>query len=153
LLIKEQLLSQPILYLSAYFERNRDEYYRLLLSVSQRGTWREWVEYFLQGVADESKDAILRANSVIDLWTDYRQKLQNERHSVSTLTLLDEIIKNPVMTYKKAENVLGFTNRAARQNVDKLVEIGLLQEVTERERYKIFVAPEIISILEGVELW
>ncbi len=151
LLIKEELLSQPILYLSAFFERNRDEYYRLLLSVSQKGTWREWVEYFLQGVAEESKDAIVRANSVIDLWTNYRQKLQNERHSVSTLTLLDELIKNPVMTYKKAENVLGFTNRAARQNVDKLVEIGLLREITERERYKIFVAPEIIAVLERVE--
>lgn len=151
LLIKEQLLSQPILYLSAFFERNRDEYYRLLLSVSQKGTWREWVEYFLQGVTEESKDAILRANSVIGLWTDYRRRLQDERLSVSTLTLLDEIIKNPVMTYKKAENVLGFTNRAARQNVDKLVEIGLLKEITERERYKIFVAPEIIAVLERVE--
>jgi Fic family protein len=151
LLIKEELLPQPILYLSAFFERNRERYYELLLAVSQKGVWQEWIEYFLQGVAEESKDAVIRANSVIDLWTTYRQKLQNERHSVSTLTLLDEIIKNPVMTYTKAQNILGVTNRAARQNVDKLVEIGLLKEVTDRERYKIFVATEIISILERVE--
>lgn len=151
LLIKEQLLTQPILYLSAFFERNRERYYELLLGVSQKGMWQEWIEYFLQGVAEESKDAVIRANSVIDLWTSYRQKLQNERHSVSTLTLLDEIIKTPVMTYTKAQTILGVTNRAARQNVDKLVEIGLLKEITERERYKIFVATEIISILERVE--
>lgn len=151
LLIKEELLSQPILYLSAFFERNRDEYYRLLLSVSQKGTWREWIKYFLQGVAEEAKDALERANLVIDLWTFYRQKIQNERHSVSTLTLLDEIIKTPVMTYPKAQKILGVTNRAARQNVDKLVELGLLREITERERYKIFVATEIISVLERVE--
>ena len=151
LLIKEQLLSQPILYLSAFFERNRERYYELLLGVSQKGVWQEWIEYFLQGVAEESKDAVIRANIVIDLWTNYRHKLQNERHSVSTLTLLDEIIKTPVMTYTKAQNILGVTNRAARQNVDKLVEIGLLKEITERERYKIFVATEIISILERVE--
>lgn len=151
LLIKENLLSQPILYLSSFFERNRDDYYRLLLSVSQKGTWQEWIEYFLQGVMEESKDAMIRANAVIDLWTNYRQKIQSERHSISTLTLLDEIIKTPVMTYPKAQNVLGVTNRAARQNVDKLVEIGLLREITERERYKIFVATEIISILERVE--
>jgi Fic family protein len=151
LLIKEQLLTQPILYLSAFFERNRERYYELLLAVSQKGVWQEWIEYFLQGVAEESRDAVIRANSVIDLWTNYRQKLQNERHSVSTLTLLDEIIKTPVMTYTKAQKILGVTNRAARQNVDKLVEIGLLREVTERERYKIFVATEIISILERVE--
>jgi Fic family protein len=150
LLIKEQLLPQPILYLSAFFERNRERYYELLLGVSQKGVWQEWIEYFLQGVAEESKDAVIRANSVIDLWTTYRQKLQNERHSVSTLTLLDEIVKTPVMTYTKARNILGVTNRAARQNVDKLVEIGLLKEVTDRERYKIFVATEIISILERI---
>ncbi len=147
LLIKEELLPQPILYLSAFFERNRERYYELLLGVSQQGIWQEWIEYFLQGVAEESKDAVIRANSVINLWTNYRQKLQNERHSISTLTLLDEIIKTPVMTYTKAQNILGVTNRAARQNVDKLVEIGLLKEVTARERYKIFVATEIISIL------
>jgi Fic family protein len=67
---------------------------------------------------------------------------------VSTLKLLDEIIAVPVITYKKAETILKVTPRAARQNIDKLVESGLLKEVTQRERYKIFLAPEIIEILE-----
>jgi len=148
LLIKEDLLSQPILYLSAFFERNRDEYYRLLLAVSQKGVWQQWIEYFLQGVAEQSKDVVRRANKVNDLWLSYRRKLQNERQSVSTLKLLDEIIAVPVITYKKAETILKVTPRAARQNIDKLVESGLLKEVTQRERYKIFLAPEIIEILE-----
>lgn len=52
------------------------------------------------------------------------------------------------MTYRKAESILGVTPRAARQNVNKLVETGLLKEVTDRERYKIFLAPEIVAILE-----
>ncbi len=147
-LIQEGLLPQPILYLSAFFERNRNEYYRLLLAVSQKGVWQEWIEYFLQGVAEQSKDAVKRANKVIDLWLSYRQRLQNERQSISTLKLLDEIVAIPVINYRKAEKVLGVTSRAARQNVDKLVEIGLLREVTQRERYKIFVAPEIFSILD-----
>lgn len=147
-LIQEKLLTQPILYLSAFFERNRDEYYRLLLAVSQRGIWREWIEFFLDGVAEQSKDAINRANKVIDLWLSYRQRLQDERQSVSMLKLLDEIVAVPVINYRRAETILSVTSRAARQNVDKLVEVGLLKEVTQRERYKIFVAPEIISILE-----
>ena len=147
-LVQEGLLSQPILYLSAFFERNREEYYRLLLAVTQKGVWQEWIEYFLQGVAEQSKDAITRANKVVDLWLSYRQRLQNERQSVSTLKLLDEIVAVPVVNYRKAEKILDVTPRAARQNVDKLVEIGLLKEVTQRERYKLFIAPEIISILE-----
>jgi len=147
-LVQEKLLPQPILYLSAFFERNREEYYRLLLAVSQEGVWQEWIEYFLQGITEQSKDAIKRANNVIDLWLSYRQRLQNERQSISTLRLLDEIVAVPVITYKKAERVLEVTPRAARQNVDKLVEVGLLREVTQRERYKIFLASEIITILE-----
>lgn len=149
-LIQEGLLSEPILYLSAFFERNRDEYYRLLLAVSQKGVWQEWIEYFLQGVAEQSKDAARRANKVISLWLSYRQRLQNERQSISTLKLLDEIVAIPVINYRKAERVLEVTSRAARQNVDKLVEIGLLREVTQRERYKVFVAPEIFRILEDL---
>lgn len=148
LLIKEELISQPVLYLSAFFERNRDDYYRLLLGVSQKGIWIEWIEFFLHGVAEQSLDAIRRANKVIDLWLSYRQRLQDQRNSVSTLKLLDEIVAVPVMTYRKAELILGVTPRAARQNVDKLVEHGLLGEVTNRERYKIFLASEIIEILD-----
>ncbi|MBP9663259.1 MAG: Fic family protein [Pyrinomonadaceae bacterium] len=148
-LLKEGLLSQPVLYLSAFFERTRDEYYRLLLAVSQKGVWQEWIEYFMFGVAEQSRDAIERAKQIIDLWLFYRQRFQNERQSVSMLRLLDEIIAVPVITYRKAEQILGVTPRAARQNVDKLVEAGLVYEVTQRSRYKIFAASEIISILDA----
>jgi len=148
-LLKEGLLSQPVLYLSAFFERTRDEYYRLLLAVSQKGIWQEWIEYFLFGVADQSRDAITRAKQIIDLWLFYRQRFQNERQSISVLRLLDEIIAVPVITYRKAEQILGVTPRAARQNVDKLVEAGVVVEVTQRARYKIFAASEIIAILDA----
>lgn len=147
-LINESLLPQPILYLSAFFEHNRDEYYRLLLAVSQKGVWQEWIEFFLHGVAEQSKDAVQRAHQLNDLWLSYRKKLQEERQSVSTLSLLDEIVAVPVITYRQAEKILNVTPRAARTNIDKLVEIGLLKEVTQRERYKVFAATEIMSILE-----
>jgi Fic family protein len=90
-----------------------------------------------------------RANRIIDLWLSYRQRFQDARHSVLTLKLLDEIVAIPVITYRKAEQILKVTPRAARQNVDKLVDAGLVEEVTNRERNKIFVASEIIAILEA----
>jgi Fic family protein len=148
-LIERGLLAQPVLYLSSYFERTRDEYYRLLLDVSQKGSWQMWLEYFLVGVAEQSRDAMHRANRIIDLWLSYRQRFQDARHSVLTLKLLDEIVAIPVITYRKAEQILKVTPRAARQNVDKLVDAGLVEEVTNRGRNKIFVASEIIAILEA----
>jgi hypothetical protein len=66
----------------------------------------------------------------------------------TTLTLLDEIVAVPIITYKRAEQILNVTPRAARQNVDKLVESGLLREISGCERYKMFLASEIIAILE-----
>src|SRR5438093_2787845 len=56
LLNSENVLPQPLLYLSAYFERNRNEYYRRLLAVSQNGEWIEWLSFFLRGIAEQSRD-------------------------------------------------------------------------------------------------
>src|SRR5436190_5669971 len=58
LLCERRLLTQPLLYLSSYFEQNRDEYMDLLLAVSQQGRWTDWVEFFLKGIARQSKLAI-----------------------------------------------------------------------------------------------
>ena len=67
LLCAEGLLPQPLLYLSAYFERNRKLYYHLLLSVSHSGKWTDWIVFFLNGVAEQSRDAIKRSHQLMDL--------------------------------------------------------------------------------------
>lgn len=148
LLVHEGLLPQPLLYLSAFFEHYREEYYSLLLAVSQRGNWTEWIDFFLRGIALQAKDGVRRAHKLHNLWASYRQRLQKARQPGSALYLIDELIALPVTTYRIAEGLLNVTPRAARQNVDKLVEVGILREVTQRRRYKIFVASEIISLLD-----
>ncbi len=67
LLCKEGALSEPLLYLSAYFERNRNEYYRLLLAVSQAGKWVDWISFFLRGVAEQSREELARAGRLRNL--------------------------------------------------------------------------------------
>ena len=61
LLCAWDLLPQPLLYLSAYFERWRDAYIDLLYAVSQRGAWNAWLVFFLQGIAIQARDAVARA--------------------------------------------------------------------------------------------
>ena len=61
----EGLLPHPLLYLSDFFEKNRKEYYRLLLAVTTHGRWEPWIRFFLRGVADQSRDAILRARALL----------------------------------------------------------------------------------------
>lgn len=151
LLVHEGLLPQPLLYLSAFFERYRDDYYRLLLAVSQRGAWSEWIGFFLRGVAEQSRDAIMRSNKLLDLWKQYRDAAQLARSSVLMLHLIDRLVEYPAITFGRAAKLLGVTPRAARLNVEKMVEAGILREVTGRQRNRIFVAPEIISVLETPE--
>ena len=152
LLCADGALPQPLLYLSAFFERYREDYYRSLMAVSQRGEWMNWINFFLRGVEEQSRDAVKKSSRLLDLWQQYRQRLQSGRASALGLRLVDELFAAPVITYGGAANLLGVTQRAARLNVEKLIEIGILKEASGRRRNRIFAATEIIGILEAREI-
>jgi Fic family protein len=149
LLCSEKLLPEPLLYLSAYFERHRRQYYDLLLAVSQHGAWDEWIAFFLRGVAEQSRDAIRRASRLMDLWGEYRKKVQGVRSSAVSLRLVDELFSYPAITIPLASKHLRVTYASAQLNVEKLVRSQILRETTGRRRNRIFIAPEIIRIIEA----
>jgi Fic family protein len=152
LLCANGLLPQPMLYLSAFFERHQDEYYKLLLGVSQRGEWLPWIRFFLEAVEVQSRDAIRRSDAVLSLWTSYRSKLQEARASALLLSLVDELFSFPAITTKIASRILNVTPRSAQLNIDKLVDAEILEEVTGRSRNRIYAAREIISTIEKVDI-
>ncbi len=147
LLCERGNLPQPLLYLSGYFEQNRDAYSDRLLRVSQTGAWSEWVQFFLQGVNDQSKDAVRRSTRLLNLWQQYRDKMQAARSSALLLQLVDELFAFPAVTITYAQRQLGVTYRSAQLNVQKLVDAGILKEQTGRKRKRIFTAPEIVAII------
>lgn len=149
LLCSEGLLPQPLLYLSAYFERNRREYYRLLLDVSQSGNWTDWVRFFLNGVSEEARDAVARSNQLLALRQEYRKRLQTQKAPGRTLELMEMLFIEPVVTVPGAKQRLNVTMPSAQQNVDKLVRAGIIREVTGKRRYRVFVAQKIMQIVEA----
>jgi len=150
LLCEEGVLPQPLLYLSAYFEKRRPRYYDLLLDVSRRGTWSDWVGFFLEGVTDQSRDALWRIGKVLDLWHAYRQRFETARSPALLLALVDRLFENPAVTIPDAARRLKVTNRSARLIIDKLVAAGILEEITGRERYKVFLSRGIMKTAEAV---
>jgi Fic family protein len=152
LLCAEKVLPQPMLYLSAYFERHRSEYYRLLLEVSSDGRWQDWISFFLRGLAEQSHDAIARSDKLLNLWRRYRQIVQTSRSSALLLKLIDELFDRPYLTFSSAKALLKVTFRSAQLNVLKLVEAGILHELPGRNYGRIFLAREIIDILEASKL-
>jgi Fic family protein len=149
LLCHEGLLPQPLLYLSAYFERHRPEYYRHLLTVSQTGSWADWVVFFLTGVADQARDALARSARLIDLRERHRRKLASARSSALLLSTVDLVFELPVLSIAMVASRLRVTPRSAALNVGKLVDAGILVETTGRARGRFFMARRVIEIVEG----
>lgn len=150
LLSERGVLPQPLLYLSAFFEHNRDAYMDHLLAVSQRGAWIDWIHFFLHGVAEQSADAIRRSQRLLDLRQEYRDRLQAApRTSALALRLVDELFAFPALTARKAKDVLRVTTVSAQRNINKLVEAGILVERTGRARNRVYVASEILSTIEA----
>lgn len=148
LLSAYQILGAPLLYLSAYFERHKDEYVARLLEVSTRGAWKEWIVFFLRGVVEESLDAIQRAKQLGDLRQTYRRRIQQSRGgAASALQLVDTLFHWPVTSISIAREKLGMTFKGAQANVQKLVEQGILEEVTGAQRNRLYIAKEIIKVI------
>lgn len=149
LLCTEGLLTQPLLYLSAYFEKSRSEYYQRLLEVSTHSRWNEWLIYFLEGVREQSLDAITTANRLTALRSDFHERLHAPRATGLLHKLVDALFSNPATTVPQAAQLLDVTYRSAQQNVDRLVRNGILREVTGQKRNRIFISDEIVRAVEG----
>ncbi len=148
LLCERDYLSQPLLYLSAYFERNRDAYMDNLLRVSQLGAWSEWIKFFLRGVAEQSRDAVERSQRLLDLQQQYRTKVQTARASALLPKLVDQLFASPAITIAQAKDRLGVTYRGAQLNIAKLEKAGILREYTAGSRNRIYIADGILTALE-----
>ncbi|MBI2303329.1 MAG: Fic family protein [Chloroflexi bacterium] len=148
LLTEGGILSQPLLYLSAYFEKHRQEYYDRLLAISQQGDWKGWLTFFFRGVAEQAHDAVARSQRLQDLQRRYRAKFQVARSSALLLKLVDEVLETPFLTLAWAQKRLDITHRSAQLNVEKLIGEGILREVTGRRRNRLFVADEVLRTVE-----
>lgn len=127
-LCAQGVLPTPLLYLSAYFERDRQEYYNQLLTVSATGDWEAWLNYFLTGVEQEARDALARARKIRDLHNQYRTLLQEQRVSGNTLRLLDILFEQqPYMTAPSAARLLDVTDVGARNILGRLVDLNVLE--------------------------
>lgn len=148
LFIQRGLLSEPLLYLSAYFERHRAAYYDHLLAISQRGTWEDWLTFFLRGVAQEANDAARRAQLLFDQHEAWRQQYQRENASANLLATLDQLIARPVTTARRTEEALQVTNRSAQKIIDRLEQGGVLTEMTGRARNRVYFAQRVLEIID-----
>lgn len=147
LLAERGLLKQPLLYLSAYIERNKQQYYLLLLEISQKSEWVEWIKYFLHGVISQASDTVNNIQKLMSLKAEYEQELKVKKASGSATRLIDYLFSNPIISIPRAADYLGITYPPAKNAVAFLVDMDILVERTDALREKMFMAPKILEIL------
>lgn len=144
-LIERGRLSQPLLYLSAYIEDHRQDYYDLLQRIRTHGDWNAWLRFFLTGVAEMAQDAMSRARELMELREKFRKRLADKPRA---LALLDELFVNPYVTVARAEQALEVSNPTARQAVALLQKHRMLKEVSGRLWGKLYLAQPILDVIE-----
>jgi Fic family protein len=143
------LLPQPLLYLSAYFEAHRQEYYDHLLGVSQCGTWETWLRFFLRGVVEQSRDAMIRAAQLQILHAQYHQRFQTMRASARLLQVVDLFFIRPILGIPQVAEALDVSHQSASRYVETLEAEGVLREITGRARNRVYRADEVLQAIEG----
>ena len=146
-LLATGVLTTPLLYLSAYFEEDRQEYYDQLLRVSTTGDWNTWLHYFLTGVREQAKDTLARTRQMRELQDRYRVVLQESRESSNAFRLVEELFAMPFMTAPRASRALGITIAGARRILDRLASRGLV-ELSPGSWPRLYVANELLELLE-----
>lgn len=147
LLCIKGVLDKPLLYLSAYFERHREEYYERLLQVSLKGQWPEWILFFLRGVTEQSIDAFERSRQLMDLQQEYHKIVHITKRSALQIRLVDLLIERPVITTVFVSKYFNITYTTAKNNITRLVKAGILREVTGAKRHRIFIAEQVLKII------
>ncbi len=142
-------LPAPVLYLSPFFEKNRQAYYGHLRAVSETSAWAEWLTFFLNGVVAQSKDAFIRTERLRRLYERYRVALLEAKAPPAAQRLMDGIFVAPATTAAQAAEVLGMTIVSATRAIESLSEHGILEEVTGRRRNRIYLAKGVVEAIEA----
>ena len=152
-LCERKYLSKPLLYLSAFFEKYKNEYYSRLLSVSKRGDWEGWLEYFLRGVIRQTEDAISDAKKILKLHERYQNAIKKtKRVPDAAYRLVDEIFLNPIVSISRLSKKWNIPFNSVKTGVQRLLDVGILVETGfARKRNKLFVALELMKLLSSAD--
>jgi len=146
-LIEREILPVPLLYLSAFFEATRRDYYDRLQGVVERSEWVEWLQYFLNGVARQSEDALGRAERINGLIASWRKDVLAMPSKLPG-RLIELLAANPYLTLKKASRQMKVAFTTVQRAVERLEQLGIIAEVSGAERNRVYCAKKILQILE-----
>ncbi|MCK5043559.1 Fic family protein [Candidatus Pacearchaeota archaeon] len=148
-LCKTKTLSQPLLYLSAYFKKHQREYNQRLFEVSSQGKIENWLKFFFKAIKIQSDEALERTIQLDNYYEEARQTLEKNSSSTNALLVLDSLFENPFIKITEIEKILNCRHPTAKNNLNILIKNKILTDYTPKRIVdKIFYSPKISEILE-----
>lgn len=153
LLCAENVLTEPLLYLSLYFKRNRSRYYELLQAVRDTGDWESWMRFFLTGVDETARQAVDTSRAILALFDADRQRIETVgRAAGSALRVHHLLQRQPVLRIPQAAQQLGMAGPTVSSAIKTMAKLGVVRELTGRKRGRLFAYEQYLGILnEGTE--
>lgn len=153
LLCVEGALKEPLLYLSLFFKNKRQQYYELLQRVRQEGDWETWLEFFLTGVKETSDQATETAKQILSLFEKDRLVIEKlGRPTASALRVHQYLQSKPILSVPKASEEMNLSSPTIRKSLSHLEKLGLVREITGKQRGQIFVYGQYLEIIkQGTE--
>ncbi len=148
LLCQQGVLQKPVLYLSYFFKRYRQEYYDRLQAVRDAGTWEQWLEFFLRGVIEVSDQATVTARRILTLRETHRQAITEQlgRAAANGYRVLEHLYEHPIVSVNEVQQVIGKTYQSANDLVSRLAAAGILTEITGHARNRRFMYRSYIDL-------
>lgn len=149
----EDILKEPLLYLSLYFKKNRKDYYNHLQHVRETGDWEEWLRFFLTGVIETANQAVETVQNVLKLINDDRQKIEGiGKAASSALQVHQYMLKKPITDSKKIEKSCELTLPTINSALKHLLDLNIIKEITGLSRNKRYEYSKYIKIMsDGIE--
>jgi Fic family protein len=147
-LTERGVLQQPLLYLSDYFERNRDEYVAALQGARETGDLDRWFRFFLRGVTRQANRAIESADALLRLREDFRERLRRARARGQAIDAAEGLIANPFLTAPRVAQTLGVTRQGAQYVIGSLQRAGIVDVAAGDQRPMLYVARDVLEVLQ-----
>ena len=150
-LIEKQLLTQPLLYLSGYFEKDKNLYYDNLTRVRTHNDIAQWIKYFLVGIEQTAKLAVETLSKIIGLKANAERLIQNEfgKRIKTGLLLYNHLLKQPLLSIKEVQEVCGLTPKSAGELVRLFEKHKMLNEFTGNFRNRIFIYQPYLDLFDN----
>lgn len=146
-LVDKKILTKPLLYLSVYFEKNKGLYYDNLTFVRTKNDMKQWLKYFLVGIAETAEQSSKTLSSILEMKERIEKKISLEfgRKSQSAMLLLQNLLRKPIINVNQAKEVTGLSYNAANLLMSDFIKSGLLKEMTGNSRNRVFIFDEYVK--------